>query len=97
MKSMYPIRISVCIPDFGQWSRGSARRHMIAVGEPSCSYKAEMLRALPEAERPVAFLSCDEKRGIQAIVLVSKLLTVVEIIGCGILNKTKQSPAPRRE
>jgi transposase len=28
---------------------------------------AEMLRALPEAERPVAILSCDEKPGIQAI------------------------------
>jgi hypothetical protein len=26
-----------------------------------------MLRALPEAERPVAFLSYDEKPGIQAI------------------------------
>jgi hypothetical protein len=30
-------------------------------------YKAEMLRTLPEAERPVAILSYDEKPGIQAI------------------------------
>jgi hypothetical protein len=28
---------------------------------------AEMLRTLPEAERPVAIVTCDEKPGIQAI------------------------------